>query len=130
MVQKVDVDSIWVVGCADWCDGGEGITSLSPRAAGHGARVIDDKDGVESGEEGILVLGAGDTGKAGRWRSAPTAGPDVEMRRLSRPSSAFIHRGVSGRRVVDCDFRYQYWAGLVIVAQRRGQLTVVREWIV
>lgn len=70
VVQEVNVDTVWVVRRAERGDGAEGIADFSPRATGHGARVVDDKDGIEGGEESILVFGAGDAGDAGSWRCA------------------------------------------------------------
>jgi hypothetical protein len=64
VVQEVNVNTVWVVWGAERGNGAEGITDFSPRATGHGARVVDDKDGIEGGEESILVFGAGDAGDA------------------------------------------------------------------
>ena len=41
MVEEVDVDSVGVVGRADWSDGLKRLSGLAPAAAGHGGRVID-----------------------------------------------------------------------------------------
>jgi hypothetical protein len=70
VVQEVNVDTVWVVRRAERGDGAEGIADFSPRATGHGTRIVDDKDGIEGGEESILVFGAGDAGDARSWRCA------------------------------------------------------------
>ena len=56
-VEKVDVDAVFVLGGADWCDGCNGLGGFAPGAAGHGARVIDQEDGVKGGQESIRVVG-------------------------------------------------------------------------
>ena len=40
-VEEIDVDAVFVVGGADRGDGSEGGAGFAPRAAGHGAGVID-----------------------------------------------------------------------------------------
>lgn len=58
VVEKVDVDAVFVVGGADRSDGGEGELGLGP-VADHTEGVVDEEDGVECREEGVLVVCCG-----------------------------------------------------------------------
>lgn len=61
-VEEVEVDAVGVVRGADGRDGAQEVLDFAPGLAGHGARVVDDEDGVKGGEEGVRVVGGRDGG--------------------------------------------------------------------
>ena len=64
----MDVDTVGVVGRADWSDGCQGCGCLPPGTTGHGAGVVDQEDGIESGEERVGIIGCGADGRrVGGW---------------------------------------------------------------
>jgi hypothetical protein len=65
MVKEVDVDTVRVMGGADRSNGTNGLANLVPRPASHRPRVVDHEDGIECGEESVLVFGAGNVREAG-----------------------------------------------------------------
>jgi len=60
--EKVDVDAVGVVLYAHGDDGLERVFGFAPGLALHGARVVDQEDGVEAGEERIRVVCFGASG--------------------------------------------------------------------
>lgn len=110
VVEKVEVNAVWIVGSTDGSNGGEGIADFSPRATGHGTRVINDKDGIESGQKGISVLCGSDTSTAQRDAASRAAVLRrkaricwwwcikqivlLGLRRRRRPTAAVVEEGV------------------------------------
>jgi len=64
VVEEVDVDSVCITLGADRCNHFKSLASLLPRAAGHGSRIIDEKDCIEASKEviGIVFFDIGSRG--------------------------------------------------------------------
>ncbi len=56
VVEEVDVDAVRVVARADGRDAAQQRVDFAPPLADHGARVVDQEDGVERGQEGEGVF--------------------------------------------------------------------------
>ena len=83
MVEKADIDSVRVAGCADRGDGCQSSGDFLPAGSLHTGRVIDDKDRIKRCEKGVRVVGRNcGLGRDWRWhallsRSLAKAGAHV-----------------------------------------------------
>lgn len=72
VVQEIDIDTVGIVSGTDGGDGREGCLNFSPGPSHHAAAVVDEEDGVERAQEGILILWGSDSdgrdpGGRGAW---------------------------------------------------------------
>ena len=56
MVEKIDIDSVDVAGCADGGDGCQSVGDFLPAGSLHTGRVIDDKDRIKGYEKCVRVV--------------------------------------------------------------------------
>lgn len=54
IIQKIDIDPVGVMRCADWDNRFERSFGLASRFTGHTATIVDEKDGVKVSEKRIF----------------------------------------------------------------------------